>query len=48
LQILSLRDELKKIEGDKFNLYDFHNRFLKAGSPPVAIVRKEMLSELTP
>jgi uncharacterized protein (DUF885 family) len=48
LQILSLRDEVKRIEGDKFNLCDFHNRFLKAGSPPVVIVRKEMLSELTP
>jgi uncharacterized protein (DUF885 family) len=47
LQILSLRDEMKKIEGDKFNLYDFHNRFLKAGSPPVAMVRKEMLADLS-
>ncbi|MDR3616242.1 MAG: DUF885 domain-containing protein [Candidatus Obscuribacterales bacterium] len=46
LQILSLREEVKKAQGDKFNLYDFHNRFLSAGGPPVEIVRREMMAEL--
>jgi uncharacterized protein (DUF885 family) len=46
LQILSLREEVKKAQGDKFNLYDFHNRFLSAGAPPVEIVRREMMAEL--
>jgi uncharacterized protein (DUF885 family) len=46
LQILSLREEVKKAQGDKFNLYDFHNRFLSTGAPPVEIVRKEMMAEL--
>lgn len=46
LQILSLREEVKKAQGDKFNLYDFHNRFLSTGVPPVEIVRKEMMDEL--
>ncbi len=45
LQILSLRAEMQKKEGDKFSLYDFHNRFLKLGKPPISIVRKEMLAD---
>ena len=48
LQILALRDEVKKAQGDKFSLYDFHNRFLEAGGLPVEIVRKEMMSEIKP
>ena len=46
LEILKLRDDYRaKVEkaGGKFSLRDFHDRFIKAGSPPVKIVRRELL-----
>lgn len=45
LQILALRDKLKALEGDKFSLYDFHNRLLKCGSPPLSMAEREMLAD---
>lgn len=46
LEILKLRDDYRaKVEkaGGKFSLLDFHDRFIKAGSPPIKIVRRELL-----
>lgn len=45
LQILALRDDYKKLKGDKFTLKDFHDRFLATGRPPVKIIREVMLGE---
>ena len=38
--------ELKEKLGGKFNLKDFHNKFLSYGSSPVPVIRKLMLAEL--
>jgi uncharacterized protein (DUF885 family) len=43
LQILKLREDYKKQQGDKFNLQEFHDRFMRQGSVPMKIIRKSML-----
>ena len=43
LEILKLRDDYKRKMGALFSLQDFHDRFIKAGSPPVRIVRRELI-----
>lgn len=44
-EIYNLREELKKEEGDKFNLKKFHEKFLSFGSAPVKYIKELMLSE---
>ncbi|PYS23268.1 MAG: DUF885 domain-containing protein [Acidobacteria bacterium] len=43
LEILKLREDYKRKLGAQFSLQDFHDRFIKAGSPPVKIVRRELM-----
>jgi uncharacterized protein (DUF885 family) len=43
LEIMKLRDDYKRKMGAQFSLQDFHDRFIKAGSPPVKIVRRELM-----
>jgi uncharacterized protein (DUF885 family) len=43
LEILKLRADYQRKMGSKFSLQDFHDRFIKAGSPPVKIVRRELM-----
>ena len=43
LEILKLREDYKRRMGSAFSLQDFHDRFIKAGSPPVKIVRRELM-----
>ncbi|MDN4501675.1 DUF885 domain-containing protein [Alteromonadaceae bacterium BrNp21-10] len=45
-EIYAFREELKDKMGDKFNLKDFHNKFLSYGNAPVPVIRKLMLAEL--
>jgi hypothetical protein len=45
-EIVELREEIKKKMGDKFNLKDFHEKFLSYGSAPVKYIREMMLNEL--
>jgi len=42
-EILELRDEVKKKQGDKFDLKAFHEQFLSYGSAPVKEIRTLML-----
>ena len=42
LEILKLREDYKRKIGSAFSLQDFHDRFIKAGNPPVKIVRREL------
>lgn len=42
-EIMDLRDELKKKQGDKFDLKKFHEQFLSFGSAPVKYIRELML-----
>jgi uncharacterized protein (DUF885 family) len=43
LQILKLREDYKKLQGDKFNLQEFHDRLMLQGGVPLKIIRKAML-----
>jgi uncharacterized protein (DUF885 family) len=43
LQILKLREDYRKESGSKFNLREFHDRFMRQGSVPMKIIRKSML-----
>lgn len=42
-EIYAFREELKKKEGDKFNLKQFHEQFLSYGSAPVKYIKDLML-----
>lgn len=44
-EIYELREEMKKKLGDKFNLKEFHEKFLSYGSAPVKYIRQLMLEE---
>jgi len=48
LEILKLRDDLKKKEGSSFSLEKFHDDFLRQGFPPIKIVREAMLGDNSP
>lgn len=48
LQILKLRADLQKKEGKSFNLKQFHDAFMRQGSPPIKIVRKALLHNDSP
>jgi uncharacterized protein (DUF885 family) len=48
LEILKLRDDYKKKQGEKYSLEEFHNNFLKQGFPPVKLVRRLMLGDNSP
>jgi uncharacterized protein (DUF885 family) len=43
-EIYELREELKRRQGDKFNLKEFHEKFLSYGSAPVKYIKALMLS----
>jgi len=43
LEILKLREDFRRKMGSKFSLQDFHDRFIKAGNPPVKLVRRELM-----
>lgn len=45
-EIYAFREELKAMMGDKFDLRDFHNKFLSYGNAPVSVIRKLMKAEL--
>jgi uncharacterized protein (DUF885 family) len=45
-EIMDLRDEMKKKMGDKFNLKEFHEKFLSYGSAPVKYIRELMLADM--
>jgi len=48
LQILKLREDYKKLKGDKFNLQEFHDQFIRQGGMPVKLIRETMLGNDTP
>jgi uncharacterized protein (DUF885 family) len=48
LEITKLREDYKKILGDKFNLKAFHDRFLSYGAVPIKMIREQMLQDETP
>jgi uncharacterized protein (DUF885 family) len=48
LEILKLREDLKKKQGADFSLEEFHNNFLRQGFPPIKIVRDALLGDDSP
>ena len=48
LEIMKLREDMKKKQGAAFSLEQFHNNFLRQGFPPVKIVREAMLGDQSP
>ena len=48
LEILKLRADYKKMRGSAFTLEEFHDRFMREGTPPIKIVRKAMLGNDSP
>lgn len=48
LEIMKLREDYKKMKGDRYTLEGFHNAFLQQGTPPVKLVRKALLGNDTP
>jgi len=48
LEILKLREDMKKKQGAAFSLEQFHNDFLKQGFPPIKIIRRAMLGDDSP
>ena len=43
LEILKLREDYRRKMGAQFSLQDFHDRFIKAGNPPIKLVRRELM-----
>ncbi len=48
LEIMKLREDLKKKQGAAFSLEQFHDNFLRQGFPPVKIVREALLGDDSP
>jgi uncharacterized protein (DUF885 family) len=48
LEIMKLRADYKQKMGDKFNLQQFHDEFMKQGFAPIKIIRKTMLGDDSP
>jgi uncharacterized protein (DUF885 family) len=48
LEILKLREDVRKKQGAAFSLEQFHNDFMKQGFPAIKIVRRAMLGNDSP
>ena len=48
LEIMKLREDLKKQQGSAFNLQAFHNDYMRQGFAPIKIIRKTMLHDSSP
>jgi uncharacterized protein (DUF885 family) len=44
-QIMALREDFRRQQGEQFSLRDFHNRLLGEGSVPVALIRRKLLAD---
>jgi len=48
LEIMKLREDMKKKEGAAFNLQQFHDAFMRQGFAPIKVIRKAMLGNDSP
>ena len=48
LEIMKLREDLKKKQGGAFNLETFHDNFMRQGFAPVKVIRRAMLQDDSP
>jgi uncharacterized protein (DUF885 family) len=45
MEIMRLRDDYRRLQGDSFRLGEFHDRLLSYGMPPVKILRMALLGD---
>ena len=48
LEILKLREDVRKKLGGSFSLERFHDEFVKQGNPPIRVIRRAMLGDDSP
>ena len=48
LEIMKLREDMKKRQGAAISLEEFHNEFLRQVFPPIKIVREALLGDNSP
>ena len=48
LEIMKLREDMKKKQGAAFNLEQFHDAFMRQGFAPIKVIRKAMLGNSSP
>ena len=48
LEILKLREDVKKKQGAAFNLQQFHDEFMRQGTVPIKVIRKTILHDDSP
>jgi uncharacterized protein (DUF885 family) len=48
LEIMKLREDVKKKQGAAFNLQTFHDDLMKQGTAPIKVIRKAMLHDDSP
>lgn len=48
LEILKLRADVERKQGEAFSLEQFHNDFMKQGFPPIKIVRRALMGDDSP
>ena len=48
LEIMKLREDMKKKQGAAFNLQQFHDDFMRQGFAPIKVIRKAMLGNDSP
>jgi uncharacterized protein (DUF885 family) len=48
LQIMKLREDMRRKQGASFSLEQFHDAFLRQGSAPIKVIRKAMLHDDSP
>ncbi len=48
LEIMKLREDLKKKQGSSFSLQAFHDSFMRQGFAPIKVIRKAMLHDDSP
>jgi uncharacterized protein (DUF885 family) len=48
LEIMHLREDMKKKQGTAFNLQQFHDNFMRQGPAPIKVIRKAMLHDDSP
>jgi uncharacterized protein (DUF885 family) len=48
LEIMKLREDVRKKQGAAFNLQQFHDDFMRQGFAPIKVIRKAMLGDNSP
>ena len=48
LEIMRLREDMKKKQGAAFDLQTFHDNFMRQGFAPIKVIRKAMLGDGSP